>query len=140
VRSLDDVDIDLTPVGETELALALRLIEQIADDGYDRASSSTKRSSASSPRSSARSPAARLFATPAAPAPSAEVIDLVAALRASLGAAAGAGKRAAAATPRTEAGERKPVRRAGKARADTAASRAGDAAGAKTAPRRQSRR
>jgi DNA end-binding protein Ku len=114
VRAIDDLDVELTAVGETELALALRLIEQIADDGYHPhqfVDEEKQRILAAVERKIA---GRKVVAQPAARAPSAEVIDLVAALRASLGATAPAVKRSAASSGATAAPERKPARRAAK--------------------------
>ena len=130
VRAIDDLGIELAPVGQTELALALRLIEQIADDGYDPhrfVDEEKQRILAAVERKIA---GRKVVAQPAAQAPSAQVIDLVAALRASLGAAPA--RRASARARPIEASERKPARRAGKAPAG--------APPAKTARRRQSGR
>ena len=115
VRAIDELAIELAPVGATELALALRLIEQIAADGYDPhqfVDEEKQRILAAVERKIA---GRKVVAQPSAPAPSAEVIDLVAALRASLGAAAPARKRAAAPAQAALASERKPARRAAKA-------------------------
>ena len=115
VRAIDDLGIELAPVGDTELALALRLIEQFADDGYDPhefIDEEKQRILAAVERKIA---GRKVIAQPSALAPSAEVIDLVAALRASLGAAAPARKRAAAPAQAALASERKPARRAAKA-------------------------
>jgi len=112
VRAIDDLGIELAPVGETELALALRLIEQIADDGYDPhrfVDEEKQRILAAVERKIA---GRKVVAQPAARAPSAEVIDLVAALRASLGATAPAARRSAPSSGATAAAERKPARRA----------------------------
>jgi len=146
VRAIDDLGIELAPVGQTELALALRLIEQIADDGYDPhrfVDEEKQRILAAVERKIA---GRKVVAQPAAQAPSAQVIDLVAALRASLGAAAAPARRASARARPIEASERKPARRAGKAPDGVAAPRTGAAASpagappAKTARRRQSGR
>ena len=112
VRAIDDLDIELVPVGETELALALRLIEQIADDRYDPhrfVDEEKQRILAAVERKIA---GRKVVAQPAARAPSAEVIDLVAALRASLAVTAPAARRSAASSRATAAPERKPARRA----------------------------
>jgi len=146
VRAIDDLGIELAPVGQTELALALRLIEQIADDSYDPhrfVDEEKQRILAAVERKIA---GRKVVAQPAAHAPSAQVIDLVAALRASLGATAAPARRASPKARPAEASERKPARRAGKApdvvvtpRAGTAASPAA-ASPAKPARRRQSGR
>jgi DNA end-binding protein Ku len=148
VRAIDDLDIDLAPVGATELALALRLIEQIADDGYDPhrfVDEEKQRILAAVERKIA---GRKVIAQPAASAPSAQVIDLVAALRASLGAAAPSpNKRTSPPALALETSERKPARRAAKPRAETVTRRVETPAPsavahepAKTGRRRQSGR
>ncbi|HSC64548.1 MAG TPA: Ku protein, partial [Caldimonas sp.] len=125
VRAVDDLDIELVPVGETELALALRLIEQIAEEGYDPhrfVDEEKQRILAAVERKIA---GRKVVAQPATAAPGAQVIDLVAALRASLRTAAAPGKRTSASPGSLEAGERKPARRAARPpAATTAATRA----------------
>jgi len=137
VRAIDDLGIELAPVGDTELALALRLIEQIADDGYDPrqfVDEEKQRILAAVERKIA---GRKVVAQPAAPAPSAQVIDLIAALRASLGAAAPPARRVAASAPGADSSARKPARRAAKA---PAAAPPSAAAPVRTARRRQSER
>ena len=95
VRSLKDLDIEPVTVSPAELQLALQLIDQIsAGQPTTRRSTSTRRRSASWPRSTRRSPASR--SSPRRTTKrrhGAQVIDLMDALRASLG------KKAAAAKP-----------------------------------------
>ncbi len=112
VRSIDDLDIETAPVKEGELKLALQLIDQISADGYD-------------PKEFADEEKQRIRAAieekiagkqivvheEAAPAAGAQVIDLMDALRASLG-----GKRTPKAkTAGSEAPQAAPVARARKA-------------------------
>jgi DNA end-binding protein Ku len=84
VRSLDDLDIELVPVGKAELELAVRLIEQIAEDRYD------PHRFVDEEKVRLRAAIERKIAGQAIVAPRAEagpggnVIDLMAALRASL--------------------------------------------------------
>jgi DNA end-binding protein Ku len=126
VRPIEDLHIELAEVGAAELDLALRLIGQIADDGYDPhafVDEEKQRILAAVERKVA---GRKVLATPAPTAsmPSAQVIDLVAALRASLGALpvpAARPRPGAAPAPGAEAKERKPPRRAAKTAAATAA-------------------
>ena len=130
VRAIDALGIDLVDVGAAELQLALRLIEQTSEDAYhpERFVDEEKQRILAAVE---RKIAGRgVVARPAAPTPSAQVIDLVAALRASLDAIA-----PAKAKPEAAGRERKPARRAAK----TAS--AGDVATAgKPGGRRQSSR
>jgi DNA end-binding protein Ku len=118
VRSIRDLDIDIVEVGDAELELAIRLIEQISEDGYDPTQyvDEEKERILAAVREKI---AGRQIVVEHGPeprtAPSAQVIDLVAALRASLGAARPAASAPAPATKSGAAKERKPVRRAGKA-------------------------
>ena len=115
VRAIDDLGIELAPVGKAELDLALRLIAQIAEDAYDPqrfVDEEKQRILAAVERKVA---GRKVIARPAAHGPSAQVIDLVAALRASLGAGAAASGGARRASAEPAARERKPVRRAAKA-------------------------
>lgn len=84
VRSIDDLGIELAPVGDTELALALRLIEQIADERYDPQRFVDEEKQRILAAVEKKIAGRKVVAEPPARAPSAEVIDLVAALRASL--------------------------------------------------------
>jgi DNA end-binding protein Ku len=121
VRSLADLDIGLVAVGEAELKLAKQLIEQISAEAYDptRFVDEEKQRILAAVE---RKIAGRQIVAPAqreVPA-GAQVVDLVAALRASLQARpepVGAGSAPAAGVKVTA--ERKPVKRA--ARSDKAA-------------------
>jgi DNA end-binding protein Ku len=121
VRSLSDLDIGLVAVGEAELKLAKQLIEQISAEAYDptRFVDEEKQRILAAVE---RKIAGRQIVAPAqreVPA-GAQVVDLVAALRASLQARpepVGAGAAPAAGAKATA--ERKPVKRA--ARSDKAA-------------------
>lgn len=122
VRSLDDLDIEKTNVSPAELKLALQLIEQIAADSYDPRQfedDEKKRILAAIDEKIA----GKQVVAPAAAEPSsgAQVIDLMDALRASLGRKGGADAKAApakkeparaAAAPAVAAKERKGARRA----------------------------
>ena len=128
VRSIDELHIELSEVGAAELDLALRLIGQIGADGYDPhafVDEEKQRILAAVERKIA---GRKVIATPvSAPAmPSAQVIDLVAALRASLGALPAAPRGTGARTTpargaSAEVRERKPARRAAKKAAAPAA-------------------
>lgn len=123
VRPIEALHIELAEVSAAELALALRLVEQISDDVYhpDRFVDEEKQRilAAVERKIAGRS----VLARPARAAPSAQVIDLVAALRASLDATAPARTRPRATVARAGADvrERKPARRATNAAADAAA-------------------
>ena len=122
VRAIDDLDIELAPVGDTELALALRLIEQIADEGYDPHQFVDEEKQRILAAVETKIAGRKVVARPTAQAPSAQVIDLVAALRASLGAAAAPAKRPSTGGRANVTGERKPARRAAKSPAAKVAS------------------
>ena len=110
VRSLDDLDIELAEVGEAELALAQKLIEQIAEDGYDPTRFVDEEKQRILAAVEAKLAGREVAGEPAA-APPGKVIDLRAALRASLAAAPPRpGARPAARAPASK--ERKPARRA----------------------------
>ena len=119
VRTIDALGIELVEVGAAELQLARRLIEQISDDAYHSerfVDEEKQRILAAVERKIAGRTA---LAKPEQRIPSAQVIDLVAALRASLDAIGPARPKAAAPDAHTadvaDARERKPARRAGKA-------------------------
>jgi DNA end-binding protein Ku len=129
VRPLGELDIDIVEVGEAELDLAIRLIEQISEDRYDPTQYVDEEKqrilAAVEEKIAGRHIVVEHGAEPRS-APSAQVIDLVAALRASLGAAKGASGKAepspAASKPGTGK-ERKPVRRAARSADAPTASR-----------------
>lgn len=95
VRSLKDLDIEQAPVSAAELKLALQLIEQIATDGYDPDAfedEEKKRILAAIDRKIAGKEVVEHDAE--APTGGAQVIDLMEALRASLGpSGTGAGRK-----------------------------------------------
>jgi len=111
VRAIDELAIELAPVGATELALALRLIEQIAADGYDPHQFVDEEKQRILTAVERKIAGRKVVAKPVAHAPSAQVIDLVAALRASLGAVAAPAKRASSNSQPAKVSERKPARR-----------------------------
>ena len=126
VRSLSDLDIGLVPVGEAELKLARQLIEQISAEAYDptRFVDEEKQRILAAVE---RKIAGRQVVAPAHrdARGGAEVVDLVAALRASLQAqpASSTTKPAASATGRAAMGERKPVKRAASSEKDSASTK-----------------
>ncbi len=129
VRSLKDLDIEKASVSDAELKLALQLIDQISADGYD-------------PKAFEDEEKKRILAAidekiagkqivvheDAEPAAGAQVIDLMEALRASLGPKSAAGKKADRAEPAAPAlapaRERKGARRAQQAEEPVAKARA----------------
>lgn len=131
VRSLKDLDIEQVDVSKGELQLALQLIDQISRDTYDPSEfvdEERQRVLAAIDRKIAGKEI--VSAEPAAAATAgAQVVDLMDALRASLGKAPGAGKaRPAAAasatvTPLGEAQERKAAKRAPKVAAEAPAAK-----------------
>lgn len=103
VRSLDDLDIEKVPVTDAELKLALQLIEQIATDRYDPGDfedEEKKRVLAAIDEKIAGKQI--VVHEEEAPAAGAQVIDLMQALRASLGAKPGSKTKEAAAAGREE--------------------------------------
>jgi DNA end-binding protein Ku len=123
VRSIDALGIELAEVGAAELQLALRLIEQTSEDAY-HAERFVDEEKARILAAVERKVAGRsVVAQPARPrAPSAQVIDLVAALRASLDAIGPArGAKPARASGSVAQAPRKPARRAAKSAGDAPA-------------------
>jgi DNA end-binding protein Ku len=109
VRSLGDLDIDLVEVGEAELKLALQLIAQISEEAYDPGAFVDEEKQRILAAVEEKIAGRRIVAHGAAPAVSAQVVDLMAALRASLRHAKPVAQ--AAASGKTE---RKPAQRAAK--------------------------
>lgn len=123
VRSIDDLDIEKAPVSDRELQLALQLIDQISTEGYDPKDfedEERKRVLAAIDEKIAGRQIV-VHEEEAAPAAGAQVIDLMEALRASLGA-----KSPAKAKKASDATDEAPAQ----ARATTPAGRA------RKAPRR----
>ncbi|HEX6721355.1 MAG TPA: Ku protein [Burkholderiaceae bacterium] len=121
VRSLKDLDIEPVDVTQPELNLAMQLIDQIAEDGYDPAAYKDEEKVRVLEAIDRKIAGQQIVAHEEVESPATgQVIDLMEALRASLGkkggAAAGNGKAAKAAEPEAiPAGalkERKGVRRA----------------------------
>ncbi len=122
VRSLKDLDIEKVSISDGELNLALQFIEQISEEDYDPAAYEDEEKKRILASIDEKIAGKEIVATEPTEAPaSAQVIDLVEALRASLaqrgGKAAPAPARAAAkAVPAAPAPERKAVRRAQRAK------------------------
>jgi DNA end-binding protein Ku len=109
VRSMKELDIEKVTVSPAELKLAMQLIEQISEDTYDPTmfeDEEKKRILAAIDEKIAGKHI--VAAEPHEPQAGAQVIDLVEALRASLG-AKGAGKAKAVAPARAAAAEAAPV-------------------------------
>ena len=99
--------------------LAMQLIDQIAEDSYDPTQFVDEEKQRILAAIERKIAGKQVVARAAAPLPGAQVIDLIAALRASLGALAPTAERHATSAP-VDARERKPARRAAKAPAATA--------------------
>lgn len=117
VRSMKDLDIEKAKVTDAELKLALQLIDQISEDGYDPKQfedEEKKRILAAIDEKIAGKQV--VVQEPVAPASGAQVIDLMDALRASLGRKPGAqpkaGRAGLPADDAAPAKERKGARRA----------------------------
>ncbi|HWK84678.1 MAG TPA: Ku protein [Caldimonas sp.] len=130
VRSMKDLDIEKATISPAELKLAMQLIEQISEDTYDPTmfeDEEKKRILAAIDEKIAGKQI--VAAEHVAPASGAQVIDLMEALRASLGTRGGAkakaapAKAAAVAAPAEPARERKGVKRAQKVEETTAPAR-----------------
>ena len=126
VRSLADLDVALAPVGEAELKLARQLIEQTSAEAYDP----TRFVDEEKERILAaveRKIEGRQIVAPEQPeevAAGGQVVDLVAALRASLAAKPAPAAAAPARGAKAATGERKPVKRAaGRTGGDSTATR-----------------
>ncbi|NUZ07855.1 Ku protein [Piscinibacter koreensis] len=135
VRSLKDLDIEKVAVGDGELKLALQLIEQISEDSYDPAAFEDEEKKRVLAAIDEKIAGKQIVAAEhVEPAAGAQVIDLMEALRASLGERAGAQSAAAptkaparstaAPAEAANAGKRKGVRRAAPAEAPAAPVRA----------------
>jgi DNA end-binding protein Ku len=124
VRSLKALEIEQAAVSEPELKLALQLIEHIAQDAYDPAQfkdeERTRMLAAIDEKIAGKQVVASAAADAAAPQ-GAQVIDLMEALRASLGKGAAAVAAAEPAAADTAPKERKGVKRATKPADDAVA-------------------
>jgi DNA end-binding protein Ku len=126
VRSLKDLNIEPVTVSAGELQLALQLIEQISEEAYDPAQYVDEEKKRILAAIDEKISGKQVVASAHDEAPStAQVIDLMEALRASLGKKTAAAKpvvaEPAAAAPVAEAKERKGAKRAGPAKAEEAA-------------------
>ena len=124
VRSLKDLDIEPVAVTQGELQLALQLIEQISADAYDPAQYVDEEKLRILAAIDAKIAGKQVVASAQDEAPSsAQVIDLMDALRASLGKKAAAAQPVVVA-PAAAAKERKGARRAAAPKAEPAPARA----------------
>lgn len=124
VRSLKDLDIEPVAVTQGELQLALQLIEQISADAYDPAQYVDEEKQRILAAIDAKIAGKQVVASAQDEAPSsAQVIDLMDALRASLGKKAAAAQPVVVA-PAAAAKERKGARRAAAPKAQPAPARA----------------
>ncbi len=124
VRSLKDLDIEPVAVTQGELQLALQLIEQISADAYDPAQYVDEEKQRILAAIDAKIAGKQVVASAHDEAPSsAQVIDLMDALRASLGKKAAAAQPVVVA-PAAAAKERKGARRAAAPKAEPAPARA----------------
>ena len=117
VRSLRDLKIDLVPVQKAELQLALQLIEHISEDAFDPNQFVDEEKQRILAAVEKKIAGKEIVAPQHVEAGGAEVIDLMAALRASLSGAGSArtSKQAAVASEKASSSrERKPARRAAK--------------------------
>ena len=125
VRSLKDLDIEPVTVSAGELQLALQLIDQISQDAYDPTQHVDEEKKRILAAIDAKITGKQVVASAHDEAPStAQVIDLMEALRASLGKKAATAKAVVvepAAAPVAEAKERKGAKRAAAAKVDTEA-------------------
>lgn len=127
VRSLKDLDIEPVSVSSAELQLALQLIEQITQDGYDPTQYVDEEKQRILAAIDEKIAGKQVVASAHEEEPStAQVIDLMEALRASLGKKAPATKpvvveAAASAAPAAAPKERKGARRAAAPKAEPAA-------------------
>jgi DNA end-binding protein Ku len=124
VRSLKDLSIDKVSVSDSELQLALQLIDQISEDGYDPTQYvDEEKQRVLAAIDEKISSGKEVVASAHHEAPStAQVIDLMDALRASLSKKPAAAKTAAPAEPAAEAPkERKGAKRSAATKADEAA-------------------
>ena len=115
VRSLDDINVELVDVGEAELKLALQLIAQISEDSYDPSKFVDEEKQRILAAVEEKIAGRQIVAPRATEASAGQIIDLMAALRASLLPTKSTARASPkpTATPRASgAGERKPARRA----------------------------
>ena len=122
VRSLKDLDIEPVAVSAAELQLALQLIEQISEDAYDPTQYVDEEKQRILAAIDEKIAGKQVVASAHDETPgTAQVIDLMEALRASLGKKAATTKPAAAEAAAPAAKERKGAKRAVTAKADESA-------------------
>jgi len=115
VRSMKELSIEHADVSDAELKLALQLIDQIAQDAYDPTAFKDEERARVLAAIDQKISGKQVVASTATEAPQgAQVIDLMDALRASLGKTAGKAGKPAAAPAVAELKERKGVKRAAK--------------------------
>lgn len=132
VRSLKDLDIEKVPVTDAELKLALKLIEQISTDRYDPKEFEDEEKKRILAAIDGKIAGRRITVhEEPAPAGGAQVIDLMAALRASLGAKSAP----EAKEPAAQRGERVPAAAARTRKAPRRAASQEEPAGARTRAR-----
>ena len=126
VRSLADLDIEQVEVGDAELKLAKQLIDQISVDTYDPTQFVDEEKKRILAAVEEKIAGKQIVAPEHVDAPSsgAQVLDLVAALRASLQKAPSPAPIEAAKSAKQVLGERKPVKRAARATSEPAKGRA----------------
>ena len=114
VRSMRDLKIDLVEVSKAELQLALQLIEQISEDGYDPTQFVDEEKQRILQAVEKKIAGNEIVAPQHVKTGSAQVIDLMAALRASLSNNAGSktSRPSAEVEEPTDTRQRKPARRA----------------------------
>jgi DNA end-binding protein Ku len=142
VRPIEALAIDMVEVGAAEMELALRLIEQTSEDAYHPERFVDEEKERILAAVEQKIAGQSVVARPVQPMPGAQVIDLVAALRASLANVARAPAKAGATRAKAgaDAPERKPARRAARSAAAGPPVAAEPAAAPPRARRRQSPR
>jgi DNA end-binding protein Ku len=117
VRSMNDLDIEHADIQKPELQLALQLIDQISDDSYDPAAFEDEEKKRILAAIDDKIAGKQVVVTEGQEPASAQVIDLVEALRASLAPRKAAAKAPAAAVAEAEPKARKSAKRAAPAAA-----------------------
>jgi DNA end-binding protein Ku len=117
VRSMKDIDIERVDVSKPELQLALQLIDQISEEGYDPQAYKDEEKERILAAIDDKIAGKQIVVTEGQEPAGAQVIDLVEALRASLAPRKGAAKAAAPAEPAPAAAETQPRERKGAKRA-----------------------
>jgi DNA end-binding protein Ku len=120
VRSLSDLDIEATPVGDAELSLAKQLIAQISADSYDPSEFVDEEKRRIWAAVEKKIAGKQLRPATASASPDRKVVDLLGALRASLRHKADA--RGTGETSKSSVVQRKPAKRASRRSVDLSAS------------------